>query len=264
MSEVFVSVARTPFYLYTTRQMLLALSFLTRIPIKSLDFSKADLARAAVYFPIVGTLIGGVGAGVFYAASKWFSVDISIALVLGFLILLTGALHEDGLADAFDAFGSKNNKEEILEVMRDSRIGTYGTLALVLMLLLKYLGLHEMTPQIIMIALVVAHTVSRWATLPTLVLLPYPRKSAAWSKRFVERVADMPRYYLILSTLYTVLICFGLFRLKGLVLFGLACVISALCALYFKRKIQGATGDCYGTIQQCTEVGVYLAILVLI
>jgi adenosylcobinamide-GDP ribazoletransferase len=246
------------------RQILLAVSFLTRIPIYRLDLSKTDFARATVYFPLIGTFIGCLGAGVFWLAHLWFSNSISIALTLTFLMLLTGALHEDGLADAFDAFGSKHKKEEILETMRDSRIGTYAALALIMAVLLKFLALNQMAPHTIILSLVLAHTISRWAMLPTLALLPYPRKSAAISKRFVEAVANMPKWHLLVSVAFTAGVSFLLSGIKGVVLAIMATVVGLLFTWYFWKKIQGATGDCYGTIQQCTEVILYLAILKLL
>lgn len=246
------------------RQFLLAVSFLTRVPIRRLDLSKADFARATVYFPLVGTLIGAAGAGAFWLAHLWFSVSISVVLVLAFLMLLTGALHEDGLADAFDAFGSTHSKEEILHTMRDSRIGTYAALALIMAMFIKFLAVSQMAPRTIALAFVLAHTVSRWAMLPTLALLPYPRKSAALSKRFVEAVATMPKWHLLAAALYTAAASFLLAGATGIVCMGIATVVGLACTWYFWRKIQGATGDCYGTIQQCSEAVLYLAMLKLL
>lgn len=246
------------------RQILLAVSFLTRIPIYRLDLSKTDFARATVYFPLVGTLIGCLGAGVFWLSHLWFSTSISVALALAFLMLLTGGLHEDGLADAFDAFGSKHTKEEILETMRDSRIGTYAALALIMAVLLKFLTISQMAPHTIIPAFVLAHTISRWAMLPTLALLPYPRNSAAISKRFVEAVATMPKWHLLISATFTIIPSFLLIGYKGIALILLATVVGLLFTWYFWKKLRGATGDCYGTIQQCSEVFLYLAMLKLL
>jgi adenosylcobinamide-GDP ribazoletransferase len=229
-----------------------------------LDLSKTSFAQAAVYFPIVGSLIGLLGGGLFWIAHLFFSQQISVVLVLSGLMLATGALHEDGLADAFDAFGSKTTKKDILEVMRDSRIGTYGTLALIMIVLLKYLGLQSMTPQSVVIALVVGHTLSRWAMLPALALLPYPRKSAALTKRFVESVDAMPKWHLAVSLVFSGGLAWWLLGATGLYLLVISTVTGLLFAWYFWKKIQGATGDCYGTIQQCTEVLIYLCILKLV
>jgi adenosylcobinamide-GDP ribazoletransferase len=205
-----------------------------------------------------------LGAGTFWLAHILFSISISVAIALSFLMLLTGGLHEDGLADAFDAFGSKTTKAEILETMRDSRIGTYAALALIMAILLKLLSLGEMSPHMIVPALILAHTISRWAVLPSLVLLPYPRKSAAVSKQFVEAVATMPKWHLLLSASFTIAVSSILAGYIGFILVLIATIVGLLLTWYFWQKIQGATGDCYGTIQQCAEIVVYLAILKLL
>jgi adenosylcobinamide-GDP ribazoletransferase len=245
------------------RHTLLAMSFLTRVPVRRLNAVTSDFAKAPLYFPMIGTGIGVAGAGFFSLAHTWFSVDVSIGLTLGLLMLLTGALHEDGLADSFDAFGSRTKKEDILEVMRDSRIGTYGSLALVMIVLLKFVSLSDMSTATVMVALIVGHTLSRWTTLPGLVFLPYPRNSTALSKRIVEQVAGVSRWYLLLSTGYTLVIAFVFLRLNGLAVFAVVALVCATGLAYFKRKIQGATGDCYGALQQCSELAIYLTILVL-
>jgi adenosylcobinamide-GDP ribazoletransferase len=245
------------------RHVLLAVSFLTRVPVRRLNALPSDFAKAPLYFPFVGTGIGAVGAGCFYLAHWLFPVDVSVVVTLGLLMLLTGALHEDGLADSADAFGSKLTKADILEVMRDSRIGTYGTLALVMAVLLKFVVLRHLSVGVIMASLVAVHTLSRWAVLPGLMLLPYPRNSAPLSKRIVEQVAGLRPGYLVLSTAYTVLLAVGIFRLKGAALLLTAVLVSAAGMWYFKRKLSGATGDCYGALQQCTELALYLTILAL-
>ena len=132
------------------RRFILAVSFMTIIPItRNHDFKEDDLAFSTVYFPLVGLLLGLLSWGIFLTIYPYLPLSVTVFIILAFLTLITGALHEDGLGDTFDGFGGGYTKERILEIMKDSRIGTYGSLALIFLIFGKYIFLTEIDPTVI-------------------------------------------------------------------------------------------------------------------
>ena len=135
-----------------------AVQYYTRIPCpRWVGHSQDQLNEASKYFPLMGWIVGGASAGVFYLAQFIFPVSISVLLSMAAGILLTGAFHEDGFADTCDGFGGGWTKAEVLEIMKDSRIGSYGTIGLVLILLSKFL-FTNIPNTAIPLALWVAHS----------------------------------------------------------------------------------------------------------
>lgn len=153
---------------------LIALQFLTRIPLKRIDPLPDDwLPRSAKYMPLVGALIGVITGAIVLISSLIFPWPVPIVIGLASAILLTGALHEDGLADTVDAFGAGASRERCLEIMKDSRIGTYGTLALIATLALKGTALAQIDPGSVVRVLIAAYAGARLAAVLALALLPY-------------------------------------------------------------------------------------------
>ena len=155
---------------------LLALSFYTRLPHpQTLDYKQ--LPQAAVYLPLIGWLVGGICALVFYLADLLWPQTTAVILALIAGILLTGALHEDGFADVCDGFGGGMDKQRILEIMKDSHIGVYGFLGLLLMLLLKISVLSAMPAAAVPLVLLAGHSISRLS--PLLLMQRYELR--AWN-----------------------------------------------------------------------------------
>ena len=118
---------------------LLALSFFTRIPVsKKLDYTEEKLSKSTKYFSLIGLIVGAFSMGIYWSSSFVFSKEISILLSMVASVLMTGAFHEDGLADVCDGFGGGWSRERILSIMKDSRIGTFGFVGLLLVMLLKF------------------------------------------------------------------------------------------------------------------------------
>lgn len=139
--------------------------FYTRIPVpKSTGFSEENLNRATRYFPLAGIIVGGSGALLFIAANLILGVHASVLGSLILMIMITGAFHEDGLADFCDGFGGGYSKDQILSIMKDSRIGVYGTIALILVLLSKLLLLSEIGLEDIPYVILAAHSFSQSGT----------------------------------------------------------------------------------------------------
>src|SRR5438132_7173265 len=158
------------------RRFFVAIQFLTRLPVpRALNSSETDIGKAAAFFPLIGVIVGGGTALVFVGMRRILPLPASVFCAIGFATLITNAFHEDGLADSFDGFGGGWTKDRVLEIMRDSRIGTYGTLALIFVIFGKLIFLSSLPPSQIWRWLIVAHTAGRWTTLPLCAWLPYAR-----------------------------------------------------------------------------------------
>lgn len=224
----------------------LAVGFLTRIPMLArIDYSQKLMNQCSMYFPLVGLLLGALYAGLFALFSFAWGPLVSVLLVLCFHLFITGAFHEDGLADSVDALGGGYTVEKRLEIMKDSRIGTYGTVALVMALSLKAALL--MSAQSIWLALLVAPATSRLTPLLLMVFLPYvtdPNKSK--SKPVAE---GFSRNRLWVSCGFTALVAVVFsFWLPGMWLVAATAVIvvALLWGWYLQRQLGGYTGDALG------------------
>ena len=236
-----------------------ALAFLTRLPAAPEPTAdRTSLGASVVMFPIVGALIGLLGGGG-YALVFWLGVPPLPAAVvaLATTIWLTGALHEDGLADVADGFGGGRTLEDKLRIMRDPRIGSYGALALVLDLLARAGALAALAgPWTVAAALVVAGAVSRAALPPVMAMLPYARTdglAAAAGRPHPLRAAAA----VLVAALIAALL---LGEAAGAALLAGAGAAFAVACLA-RRQIGGHTGDVLGAVQQLTEVGVLLGIV---
>lgn len=236
------------------KSFLLALSFYTRLPHpQTLDYKL--LPQAAVYLPLVGWLVGGIAALVFYLADLLWPQATAVILALIGGILMTGALHEDGFADVCDGFGGGMNRQRILEIMKDSHIGVYGFIGLLSILLLKISVLVEMPAAAVPLILLVGHSISRLSPLLLMHAYTYAREhhskaSAAVYKPNLQELAFA-----------AVIAILPLALLPGLSVLVIIPVLLATVLLgrYFYRHIGGYTGDCLGASQQIAETVFYLS-----
>jgi adenosylcobinamide-GDP ribazoletransferase len=235
------------------------LALMTRLPVR-LDGSGPSIAAASGWFPVVGALVGLV-AGLVFAALTLAGVPSFPAaiVVLAVLALLTGALHEDGLADCADALGP-HDRSRRLEVMRDSRIGTFGALALILVTLLRLAGLSSLWDPVAQVAtLVVVGALSRGLLVPTMALLPPARRDG------LGAAAGRPDRTNVLSALaLPLLLAFTLLPAdRALVVVAAAIVASVLWAWVAQRSFGGQSGDVLGAQQQLAEAAMLLAVTTL-
>ena len=231
-----------------------ALAFLTRLPVRQgRAWRDDDLAASVPLFPVVGALIGLAG-GLAYALADWLGLPPwpAAAFALATTICVTGALHEDGLADVADGFGGGRTREDKLRIMRDPRIGSYGTIALVLALLARAGALVALAdPLQVMAALVTAGAVSRAALPAVMVGLPQARA--------VGLAAQAGRPHPLRAAAATLIAALAAVALLGQAAPGalLAGAAGALAvALLARRQIGGYTGDVLGAVQQLAEIGV--------
>lgn len=240
--------------------LAIAIIFLTRLPIRtSSPWKKDDLAGSVVMFPLVGALVGGLGAAA-YAVSTALGLPplLAASITLAALIVATGALHEDGLADIADGFGGGKTKEDKLRIMRDSRLGSYGTLALLLGLILRIGALAALaSPWAVSGALITTSALSR-SMMPIGMSFMKQARSDGLSAS-----AGRPHPGRSIAALVIALtiawICLPWHQ--ALAVGGIACVGSSLLLLLAQRQIGGITGDVLGALQQSTEI---IGLLVLV
>lgn len=236
----------------------LALGFFSRIPMPAwIEYSPEKLNRASRYFTLVGWLLGGLVALIFLAGNYFFSDSVSLWLAMGFSLLLTGAFHEDGLADTADGFGGAFAREKKLSIMKDSRIGTYGATALVMALLGKYVLLIENTQ--IALSLLIAYALSRTVAASLVFDMRYVADDdGSKSKPLANNQSKTDLLILLASSLPV----FALLHWQRALLIVAALVVIRYTAKwYFQRQIGGYTGDCLGAAQQISELAIYLALL---
>jgi adenosylcobinamide-GDP ribazoletransferase len=243
------------------RRFLIAVQFLTRLPVpRSLNSSEADIGKATAFFPLVGVIVGGGAALLFLALQKVLPLPAAVFCAVVFTAFITNGFHEDGLADSFDGFGGGWTRDRVLEIMRDSRIGTYGTLALIFLIFGKLTFLSALPSGQIWRWLIVAHTAARWTTLPLCAWLPYARPEGQ-GKLVAKQVGVLE---IVTATLTLLLVCLLLPWQAALVVLLVTVLLTLFSGLYFRARLQGMTGDCLGATNQLTEVALYLTASILL
>ncbi len=239
-----------------------AVIFLTRIPVGSWHHHRAeDLPRSAVYFPFIGALVGLCGSLTLLAIYPFLPPLVTVLIVMAVMVLLTGGLHEDGLADAADGLVGGQSTERRLEIMKDSRIGSYGAMALWFGLTAKLLlldGLLHKAPFLAFCALIAANTLGRMSTVALLFFCRYARIEPSKASPFGNAVHL--RQFLIAGfcAIVTVLI---VLRAQAVICFLTALLVTWGARLYFQQKLGGITGDCLGATNQIVELACYLVLL---
>jgi adenosylcobinamide-GDP ribazoletransferase len=235
-------------------ELLVAFQFLTRLPIAHIPYQPESLSRSAKFFPLVG-LVVGLGASVLqHFLVPHLNRALVALLILTFLVLITGGLHEDGLADTVDAFGGGWNREQVLTILRDSRIGSFGALALVISMLARLLLLSILPVNRFTAFVVSAHVLCRWTTLPLSYFLPPARASEGQGAKIAQKVSSAS---FLVGSLLSLAVVVYLLRREFWIPVLVAIVISALSGLYYFRRIGGVTGDCFGATNQLTEIAIY-------
>lgn len=230
-----------------------AFLFLTRVPVGGHPYSDADWAWAAGWFPLVGACLGALHAGVWAAAPR-IGAWPAAAIALGAGMLATGAFHEDGLADTADALGGATSRERIFEILKDSRIGTYGAAALAVSLLLRAASWVELGERA-GAAMVLSQCLSRAPPVWLMATLPYVSGAQAKSRQ----VARSSWKQVLLATAWpAALLGFAVqeqwLGASAALALAAACAAStALCGAHFKARAGGVTGDFLGATQQVVE-----------
>ncbi len=259
MSDETEAEAPTTGWRGALRPFLTGVMFLTRIPCPAwVGHDSEYLARSTVWFPLIGALIGAWG-GAFYLLGRmgWEAAVVAVLLSTVATVWLTGAFHEDALADACDGFGGGWSKDDILRIMKDSRVGSYGVAGLVLVMGLKVAALSALSPGDALRALVAAHVLGRWSSLPLIWRYEYVRESDAKGKPFAASVTPMR---LIVGSAMAAVLVGATLGMRAIPAAAAVLAVTWIGGRYFKRWIGGITGDCLGAANQVAEMAVYLVL----
>jgi len=240
-----------------------AMGYFTRIPMpKWVEVDADKLNKASRYFGLVGLLVGLLSAIVFWLTQNWLPAGVSVLLSMLTGVLLTGGFHEDGLADTFDGFGGGWTAEDKLRIMKDSRLGSYGALALIIVLMLKWQLLVELAlydPVVAGSAMIVAHTVSRVVAASLIFTEKYVRDDESSKSKPLAQHQGINELFILIASGVLVLVLKGIAALSLLlIMIGLR----RLIVVIFRRQIGGYTGDTLGAAQQICEIVCYFVLLV--
>ncbi len=254
------------------RYFLLALGFFTRIPVPNFaDFDEKELNHSAKYFPLIGIIVGLVGAGFFVLSAQFLPQNVAVLISMAGTIYLTGAFHEDGLADSADGIGGGWQREQILTIMQDSRLGTYGAVALFLMLFTKFQLLSSLNNYLVPFALIAGHALSRLTAVYVMTSLSYTKpegkaKPLATTINFKELMVATVFGLLPFLSIFGLLIVNN-HSLEISVKFVLMTLIPVLLSWFWWRQkihkwLGGYTGDTLGAMQQITELAFYFGMVI--
>lgn len=238
-----------------------ALQFMSRIPVPTdLNPNERDMATSAQWFPVVGLILGAI-LWLLHGLTLWIGIPapIAVALILVAMTLLTGSFHEDGLADSCDGIYGGMDIPARLRIMRDSRLGTYGTVSLVTLYILRWTALTTIPDDLIGPALMVSLCLSRWTTLPLISSMPYARSTieGGIAKPLIEGISK--QHVLVataIATLGAVLLTPG----HVVPLLVAASICTYLGRVFCLRKLNGVTGDLLGAVNVVTEVACLILI----
>jgi adenosylcobinamide-GDP ribazoletransferase len=236
---------------------LVAVQFMTRLPVPGgIRYSPDALAKSAIFFPAIGLLVGAGGAALYVLLSPHACRDVVVVLILVYLVTVTGGLHEDALADAADGFGGGREKDRVLAIMRDSRLGSFGTIAIALGLLARFVFLANLAPGKFIGFLIAGQVLGRWTALPLAFFLPSARDNEFGQGKLIAH--NVTAVSVAAGTLLALAIVAIALRAAALWATVTAAVIAAASGFYYRRRIGGITGDCLGATTQLTEIAIYL------
>jgi len=253
------------------RRFFLSISFLTVLPVhwlfpgqkqKSNDYIKEDLSKSSIFFPIAGIIIGLILAGTDYLLKSTSLSQLLInGIILAVWVSLSGGLHLEGFADMIDGFSGGGTQEEIIKIMKDGSIGAKGAIALILLILLKFLLINNLQYPVRMNVFLLAPVMGRWS----MVLAGYLGKPAS-SQNTISMMFS--KYLgikeLILATIFALTYSFYLLSYPSIYLFAISGSITYLLVSYSIFKMQGICGDIIGAVNEMVEAGVLLLFLFLL
>jgi adenosylcobinamide-GDP ribazoletransferase len=235
-----------------------AIKFLTIFPIPRYTPKVEKAGESLPYFPLIGLILGGILFGLYYGLSFILPEPVVNALLITVLVIMTGAHHIDGLMDTFDGVVIGKSRERRLAIMSDSKVGTFGIISAILLIMLKYVSLSSVP--VILPALLLMPTLSRWTMVAALFFFPYAKETGTGTP-----FKQGARWYrLVIATIITIAVSYLLLNWQGLVVMGALLLIVSGIAYYFRSLFGGLTGDNYGAINELAEVLVLLLLIIII
>jgi adenosylcobinamide-GDP ribazoletransferase len=215
-----------------------------------MGYSDADLGRSAIFFPVIGLILGALLVVVNFLLAPFASAALLSVILVSLLAFLTRGLHLDGVGDTFDGLGAGGDRDHVLSVMDDSHIGAFGVIAIVLVLFLKIHALESLDVdrwRVLLIALILG----RWA----MVLLAF-RSRAAKAGLGASLIDHLQTSHLLIATLLTLLLVATIFRGNGIVMMAWVAIFTIASKIYFHRRLGGVTGDTCGAVGELSETSV--------
>jgi adenosylcobinamide-GDP ribazoletransferase len=238
------------------RLLLVAIQFLTRLPVPAAGELPQDaLAESARFFPVVGAIVALGAIAIDLVVGPHANRSVSVVLILIYVVIVTGGLHEDGLADAADGFGGAWTKDRVLAIMRDSNIGSFGALAIGGSLLARFVFLTSLPAGDFYRVLLAGQVLGRWAMVPLAYWLPPARHDQGQGARLARKTSTAT---LVAATALALILVSVAGGPAAMAMIVAACGVAALTGAYYRRRIGGVTGDCLGATCQLTECAVYL------
>jgi len=232
-----------------------AFQFLTRLPLAWLPYRGDTLRSSVCYFPLVGLAVGFAAAGIHRFLPPHLPVAVVALLVVLFMTLITGGMHEDALADVADGFGGGRERAQILAIMKDSRVGSYGALAIVFSLAARILLLACLPAERFAAYAVSAEVLSRWTALPLGAALASARQEPSLGGRIARQVS-IPS--LVAGTVLALAPVIWLLREAAWAPCAAALLVAVCTGFYYRRRLGGVTGDCFGATIQLAAIAIYL------
>lgn len=240
-------------------ELRLAASFLTILPlIDERPASDEAVAASFAWFPVIGFAIGIAMVAEDWLLAYLFGQVVRSVLIVASLVVITGGLHLDGLADAADAFGAGRNRDRALEILRDSRVGTFGAAAIFFDLTLKILALSTLAGGRRYAALIVATTLSRFAMVMVALSLPYLRESGAGTALLGDQSRLLRRKVAVIALIIMCGLMLSPFRAGAVLAYSIALLIAFVIQLFYRRWLGGVTGDLLGACGEIVEIAVLL------
>lgn len=243
------------------KRFILMMQFLTSIPLPyKLDVKNEDFGKGLVFAPIVGLLIGGILAASFSVLNLIFPLYIISIFIIIEYILLTGGLHLDGLGDTFDGLFSNRSKDKMLEIMKDSRVGTNAVLAIVCVLIFNIFLFYGIGSDYIFKTLILFPVAGRIGSLIGAGVSKYARSGEGLGKSFIDYCGTKE---IVIGLIFYFFIFFAVYNFRGLIISIFPVVTALLLIKYFSRKIGGATGDILGAVCELNQT-VFLIVMYIV
>lgn len=241
-----------------------AFVFFTRLPfwrLKAFNVPNECYRQVINYWSVAGWLTAGVMSGVLWISAQILPLQVAVILAMVSRLLITGALHEDGLADFFDGLGGGTTRERILEIMKDSHIGTYGVLGLIFYYLILYNLLYQIGLPLVCLAILSADPLCKLISSLVTLFLPYARTAETNKNKVVYKIMSIKPF--VISAIFGLLPLILLLNCKSWSAVLLPLIVFALLVIIMKKRIGGYTGDCCGAMFLLTELSFYLGIVIL-
>ncbi|MGF7185777.1 adenosylcobinamide-GDP ribazoletransferase [Desulfitispora alkaliphila] len=241
---------------------LLALQFLTRIQLGNINFdpNKHSFAKSILYFPLVGLIIGVIFYGYVTITGAYIDQLVVASLFIVLSIYITGGLHLDGFMDTMDGVLSGREREKILEIMKDSRVGAHSVTAVIPLLIVKFSLIASMPIVYLPVAVLLMPLIARYGIVVSMLCWPYARNQGL-GKLFVGGNKNI---VLLVTTIFTLVLTYAVLNTVGIILFAITMVAVLIMNFKISKKLSGLTGDTYGAVCELTEVLFLLFFYILI